>query len=126
MKTQKTIYWISTSLITLMMLFAAFSYFTSPMAKSGFAHLGYPNYFRVELGTAKILGAIALILPWIPSRIKEFAYSGFTITFISAFIAHLSSGDPMKIAVTPIVALVVLAVSYIYYSKLKENADIKF
>ena len=117
MKTDKTVYWISTSLISLMMLFAAFAYFTSPMAKSGFTHLGFPDYFRIELGTAKILGAIALVLPWVPSKMKGFAYAGFTITFISAFIAHISSGDPFKVAVNPIVALVILAVSYIYYTK---------
>jgi len=125
MKTEKIIYWVSTGLISLMMLFAAFAYFTSPMAKSGFAHLGFPDYFRVELGTAKILGAIALILPWTPSKIKEFAYTGFTITFISAFIAHLSTGDPMKVAINPIVALVILAVSYIYYIKTSKNSSIE-
>jgi len=125
MKTDKVIYWVSTSLISLMMLFAAYAYFTSPMAISGFAHLGFPDYFRIELGTAKLLGAIALILPWTPSKLKEFAYFGFAITFISAFIAHLSSGDPLKVAINPVVAFVILTVSYIYYIKnknaLKQN-----
>jgi len=118
MKWDKTIYWVSTALISLMMLFAAFSYFTSPMAKTGFAHLGFPDYFRIELGTAKFLGVIALILPGIPARLKGLAYSGFTITFISAFIAHLSSGDPVTVALNPVIAFIVLAVSYIYYLKI--------
>lgn len=30
MKTNKIIYWISTSIVTAMMLFSAFGYFTSP------------------------------------------------------------------------------------------------
>ena len=118
MKRDKTIYWISTALISLMMLFAAFSYFTSPMAKTGFAHLGFPDYFRIELGIAKILGVIALITPGIPARIKGFAYSGFIITFISAFIAHLSSGDPVTVALNPVIALIILSVSYIYYLRI--------
>ena len=122
MKTEKIIYWVSTSLISLMMLFAGYAYFSSPMAKTGFVHLGFPDYFRIELGAAKILGAIALILPWTPSKLKEFAYFGFTITFVSAFIAHLSSGDAIKVAMNPVVAFVILLVSYIYYIKLKNVA----
>ncbi len=118
MKKDKIIYWVSTGLLSLMMLLAGYTYFSSPMAKEGFAHFGFPDYFRIELGTAKILGAIALLLPMIPAKIKEFAYYGFTITFISAFIAHLSSGDPLKVAINPVVALVILVVSYIYYLKI--------
>ena len=120
MKTDKIIFWVSTSLISIMMLFAGFAYLTSPMAKSGFAHLGFPDYFRVELGIAKFLGAIALILPWTPVKIKEFAYAGFAITFVSAFVAHLSSGDQLKDAINPVVALVVLSISYIYHLRIKE------
>ena len=120
MKTDKIIYWVSTAFISLMMMFAGFAYLTSPIAKSGFEHLGFPDYFRVELGIAKFLGAIALILPWTPVKVKEFAYTGFTITFISAFIAHMSSGDPLKDAMNPVVALVVLTFSYIYYIRIKK------
>jgi hypothetical protein len=119
MKTEKIIYWVSTSLISAMMLFAAFGYFTSPVMQEAFVHLGFPDYFRVELGAAKVLGAIALILPWVPGRIKEFAYFGFAVTFVSAFIAHLSSGDPLTVAFNPVMALIFLVVSYITYSKLK-------
>jgi len=121
MKTEKIIYWVSTGLLSLMMLFAGFSYFTSPMAKTGFEHLGFPDYFRIELGTAKILGVIALLIPMIPAKIKEFAYFGFAITFISAFIAHLSSGDPMKVAINPVIAFIILVVSYVYYSKIAKK-----
>lgn len=73
MKTDKIIFWVSTSLISMMMMFAGFSYLRSNMAKSGFVHLGFPDYFRVELGIAKFLGALALILPWTPDKIKGFA-----------------------------------------------------
>ena len=117
MKTTKILYWVSTALVSGMMLFAAFSYFTSPMAKTGFQHLGFPDYFRVELGVAKVLGAIALLLPWLPTKIKEFAYSGFIIVFVSAFIAHLSTGDSVQMAFGPLMALVFLGISYFYFNK---------
>ena len=121
MKTDKVIYWVSTTLITIMMLFAGYAYFTIPMIKSAFIHLGFPNYFRLELASAKIIGSLALILPLIPSKIKEFAYSGFTITFISAIIAHISSNDPIKVIVNPVLAFIILAVSYIYLLKIQKS-----
>jgi len=125
MNTDKIIYWGSTAIISILMLFGAYSYFTSPLAITGIARLGFPDYFRIELATAKLLGTLALILPWSPSKIKEFAYAGFSIMFISAFIAHLSSGVTIEEIVSPIIAFIILAVSYIYYEKLKKSKQIK-
>lgn len=121
-KTNKIIYWISTALVSLMMVFSAYSYFTSPEVKQGFQHLGFPDYFRVELAIAKISGAIILLVP-IKGQVKEWAYAGFTITFISAFIAHSASGDPINNRVGPIVFLVVLALSYFTFHKAKSVAN---
>ena len=42
---------------------------------------------RIILGIAKPLGAIALLVPGI-ARVKEWAYAGFAIAWICAFIAH--------------------------------------
>ena len=89
-KTIKITYWISTAIVSLMMIFSAYSYFTNPEVKQGFQHLGFPDYFRVELAIAKILGAIILLAP-IKGQVKEWAYAGFAFTFISAFIAHSAS-----------------------------------
>jgi hypothetical protein len=38
----------------------------------------------VELAIAKLLGATTLAIPFIPARIKEWAYVGFFINFFSA------------------------------------------
>jgi len=117
-KTIKIIYWISTALVSLMMIFSAYSYFTNPEVKQGFQHLGFPDYFRIELAVAKILGAIILLVP-IKGEVKEWSYAGFAITFISAFIAHTASGDPVTNRVGPVVFLLVLALSYFAYRKSK-------
>jgi hypothetical protein len=122
MKVNKIIYWVTTAIVAVMMLFAAFSYFTSPDVKASFAHLGFPDYFRVELGVAKLLGAIVLILPFVPRKLKEFAYAGFAIVFVSAFIAHLSVGDPISAAIMPVIVLIFLAVSYLYFLKLNKTS----
>jgi len=117
MKKNTIIYWVSTGLFSFMMLFSAYSYFVKPELAAAFKHLGFPGYFRVELGIAKFLGALVLIIPQIHMRIKEWAYAGFGITFISAAIAHFSSGDPASVAVTPLVFLAVMVISNIYLYK---------
>ena len=118
-KTIKIIYWISTALVSLMMTFSAYSYLTNETIKQAFHHLGFPDYFRVELAVAKILGAVLLLLP-IKGLWKEWAYAGFVFTFVSAFIAHTASGDPINNRVGPVVFLIVLLLSYFTYHKAKK------
>jgi hypothetical protein len=84
--------------------------------RGAFAHFGLPDWFRIELTVAKILGVLALLIPTIPNRIKEFAYGGFAITVISAVIAHSSSGDGIS-SLDPLLFLGILIVSYFYYYK---------
>ena len=121
MKSIKITYWITTALVGIMMTFSAYVYLTQDTAVQGFHHLGYPDYFRIELAFGKLIGVILLLLP-LASRIKEWAYAGFTIVFISAFIAHISSGDPASKFSLPVIFLAVLAVSYIMYHKLHKVA----
>jgi hypothetical protein len=116
---QTIIYWVTTGLISLMMLFSGYAYFTDPNVGEGFTHLGFPDYFRIELGVAKILGVILLLIPQVPSRIKEWTYAGFGITFVSAFIAHIASADPASMAIFPLIALLLLALSYVFRLKLE-------
>ncbi len=122
MKKDKVIFWVSTSLVSLMMLFSAYNYFTNEAVKNGFTHLGFPAYFRIELGIAKIIGALVLLVPTLPRLVKEAAYAGFAIVFISASIAHLAAGDPASAVVMPLVFLVVLVVSAVYYFKVNRPA----
>jgi len=120
MKKNKIIYWITTGIIGLMMLFSGSQYFMNPQVVEGFTHFGFPNYFRIELGLAKLIGALVLLIPQIPTRVKEWAYAGFGIVFISASIAHFNIGDDMAKIITPIVFLVILAVSNVYLHKVKQ------
>ena len=117
MKANKIIYWITTGIVGAMMLFSAYSYYTNPQVADGFKHLGFPDYFRVELAIAKITGALILLIPFVPIRIKEWAYAGFGITFISAAIAHINSNDTTAMIITPLVMLAILIVSNIYLHK---------
>ncbi|MGE3759908.1 MAG: DoxX family protein [Pseudobdellovibrionaceae bacterium] len=114
----KGLYWGATGLLSLMVLFSAFGYFTSEQMVAAFQHLGFPGYFRVELGIAKILGVIAILIPG-KTILKEWAYAGFTITFVSAFIAHVSSGDPASVVIAPIIALILLTISYATFKRVR-------
>ncbi|QNF33966.1 DoxX family protein [Adhaeribacter swui] len=125
MKTQKITYWATTGLVALMMTFSAYAYLTDATVKQGFVHLGFPDYFRVELAIAKLIGAITLLAP-VPARLKEWAYAGFVINFISAFIAHVASGDPLANCVAPLLFLGLLLVSYFMYHRLLKIGQTPF
>jgi len=58
MKRNKIIYWISTGFFCAFLLLTSISYFTDPKFVDIYKHLGFPQYFRVELGIAKILGVL--------------------------------------------------------------------
>ncbi|TGK18732.1 DoxX family protein [Leptospira fluminis] len=118
MKKNKIIFWTSTIIVSLMMVFSAFNGLTNPLAFEGFQHLGFPGYFRVELSIAKILGVAAILIPQVPDRVKEWAYAGFGITFISAGISHYFSGDEIGKVIMPYVMLGILAASYIFRNKI--------
>lgn len=116
--TKKIIYWTMTGIVALMMIFSAAMYMTNPEIAANFAKMGFQDFFRVELAIAKVIGAIVLLIPMFPTRIREWAFAGFAITFISAFIAHISVGDPTSAAVMPLIMLAFLSVSHYYYLQL--------
>lgn len=122
MKKNNIIYWAATGILGGMMLFSAYNYIASPQMAAGFKHLGFSDAFRYELAVAKVLGALALLIPQVPLRVKEWAYAGFAITFISATIAHFSSGDPVPVAIMPLLFLAVLVLSNIYLYKRNKPA----
>lgn len=89
-------YWIVTVLFCLQMGFTAYAQLTLPQVAQMFQHLGFPDYFRVELSWAKLLGVAVLLAPVparLPARLKEWAYAGFAINLVSAVIAHVALGD---------------------------------
>lgn len=118
MKTNKIIFWISTTIVSAIMLFSAIGYFTDPEMQEAIRDLGFPDYFRIELGIAKILGAIALLIPRLSYKLKLFAYFGLGIVSFSAIIAHIASNDPISMTMVAVVIFIALIVSYIYYHKL--------
>jgi hypothetical protein len=99
------------------MLFSAYYSGTNPVE---FKHLGFPNYFRIELTAAKIIGAFMLLIPQVPARIKEWIYVAFSINLISAFIAKLNSGYSIAASSEPLLVFIILIVSIRYLDKLNK------
>jgi uncharacterized membrane protein YphA (DoxX/SURF4 family) len=65
-------------------------------AIAAFEHLGYPSYFSYILGTCKLLGAIAVVLPGMP-LLKEWVYAGFFFMLTGAAASHALAGDTFEI-----------------------------
>ena len=80
---ERVIYQTTTGIVCAVMIFSIINFifndhFPFPNGPEGaFVHLGLPYYFKIELTTAKILGVLALLIPSVPFKIKEFAYSGW-------------------------------------------------
>ncbi|MFA9212043.1 MAG: DoxX family protein, partial [Moraxellaceae bacterium] len=87
----------------------------------GIRHLGYPQYFGNALVIFKVLGVLALIIPAIPKRIKEWAYAGFAFDFIFATISHGAVDGMNGQTFFPLVVLAILIVSYRYYHILTDQ-----
>jgi hypothetical protein len=85
-------FWTVTALFCLQIGFTAYAQLSLPQVAEAFTRLGFPDYFRVELAWAKLLGVVLLLAP-VSARLKEWAYAGFAITLGSALIAHLAVGD---------------------------------
>lgn len=119
MKTTKIIFWVTTGIIAAFEGLLTLLTSHTEVAKEGIAHLGYPDYFRVMLMPFKVLGALALILPSVKGRYKEWAYAGFGIDFICAAISHGVVDGINFQTFFPLIFLGLLVISYIQYNKLQ-------
>jgi len=121
MKKIKTWYWIATILFALMMIMDGFGGITQQEAgREVLKHLGYPMYLLIITGSAKIIGAIAILQTKF-KVIKEWAFAGFAINFIGAFVSRAFVGDEMSLLIPPIVALAIMFIPYFLWKKYDLN-----
>ncbi|HMR15982.1 MAG TPA: DoxX family protein [Mariniflexile sp.] len=123
MKKNKIIFWTATTIIALMEAVMPITtwIFAPEFMTVGTKALGYPDYFAYSLVIAKILGVIAIALPKIPQKLKEWAYAGLTFNLIFAFISHSCVDKNIGYMIMPLVFLGILLVSYIYYQKIQNK-----
>ena len=113
-------YWIVTALLCLQMAFTAYAQLRLPQVADMFTHLGFPDYFRMELSWAKLLGVVLLLAP-VAAWLKEWAYAGFGITLASALVAHFSVGDGPEVWSWAAGRGVLWALSYFFWRRLERN-----
>jgi uncharacterized membrane protein YphA (DoxX/SURF4 family) len=118
MKRDKIIYWATTGLLSIGFLMSSFMYLTkNPELMTGMTQLGIPAFMVSILGVSKLLGALALVNPWW-SKLKEWAYAGFTFTLLGAVWAHIATNTPF---IAPLFFLLLLAVSYYFKSRIQQT-----
>ena len=118
MKKDKIIFWTATTIIALLEGLMPALTSQTELAKEGIRHLGYPEYFGNVLVVFKVLGVLAIVIPQVSKRVKEWAYAGFAFDFLFAAISHGAVDGINGQTFFPLVVLGILAVSYIYYHKL--------
>jgi hypothetical protein len=119
------IYWVTTIIIFLFEGVMPALTSQTALAKEGIRHLGYPEYFGTMLVVFKVTGALALVLPQVPGRIKEWAYAGFAFDFIAASVSHFATDGIGIQGFFPLLFLGILALSYFAFHK-RRNDKIAF
>jgi hypothetical protein len=113
-KRNKIIYWIATVWLALGMVSTAVVQLIKMKDEvMMFTHLGYPVYLLTILGTWKILGTIAVLIPKSP-LLKEWAYAGFFFAMSGAVLSHFALGDEAKEFFGPVLLIVLTVVSWYF------------
>ena len=110
MRIKQVIYWVTTAMLCVTMLFSATMYFTkTDIVKSFFESFNYPTYIVIPLAILKVLGVIMIL--WRGSKwLTEWAYAGFFFDLILATAAHHYAGDGIFGA--SLIGLIVIFPSY--------------
>jgi uncharacterized membrane protein YphA (DoxX/SURF4 family) len=125
-KSTTILYWIFTGLLAALMFMSAVQSImqTHDSVDLISTQLRYPDYMVPFLGWAKLLGAIAILIPGFP-RIKEWAYAGLAFDLIGATYSAMAAGNSHGKWVFMFIFFVPLIGSYIFYhKKLKEQSII--
>tara|TARA_B100000508_G_C11384454_1_gene240237 strand:+ start:394 stop:783 length:390 start_codon:yes stop_codon:yes gene_type:complete len=113
-KTKKITYWVSTIFLSFGMLAGGIQ---QMLQIGGYneivTQLGYPLYLLSILGTWKILGVIAILIPK-KALLKEWAYAGIFFAMSGATISHLSVGQTITEAMPSIILLLVTIASWYF------------
>ena len=113
-KRDKIIYWIATLWLALGMAVTGGVQLThQPADVELMARLGYPVYFLTILGTWKLLGVIAVLVPKFP-LIKEWTYAGFFFAMSGAVFSHMASGSAALDYFGPALLIVLTVVSWYF------------
>ena len=118
-KTTNLIYWISTIVFAVLMIFSSVGGLQPSQQAIQLIHdvLGYPVYFIRFISIAKLIGSIVILIPGL-DRIKEWAYAGLFFDLTGAIYSGIAASgtfDPMMLTMAVWVLPGVL--SYYFWRK---------
>jgi uncharacterized membrane protein len=113
------IYWIITGLFSAFMIFSSIGGLTLDEQAIQYLHdhLGYPIYFIQWISVFKMIGAVVILLPMVPPRMKEWAYFGFFVDLVTAAFSFYSKGDPISQWAPMFLFIAVLVWAYLLHHK---------
>lgn len=113
-KRNKIIYWIATLWLALGMTSTGIVQLLRVKEEVALmTGLGYPVYVLTILGTWKLLGTMAVLVPKFP-LVKEWAYAGFFFNMSGAIISHLVVGSGASDLFGPSLLIVLTVVSWYF------------
>lgn len=114
-KRDKIIYWVATLWLSLGMVATGIVQLlkNKDEVEKVTQSLGYPVYFLTLLGTWKMLGVVAVLIPKFPV-VKEWAYAGFFFAMSGAVFSHIASGSAGKEFFGPMLLIVLTVVSWYF------------
>jgi len=121
-KTTNIIYWVCTIIFSALMIFSAAGGLQPTQQAIQLMHdsLGYPVYFIQFISVAKLLGAIAILIPGL-KRIKEWAYAGLFFDLTGAIYSGVAASgkfDPMMLTMLAWILPGILSY-YFWHKKMK-------
>ena len=113
------VYWLVTGLFSAFMIFSSIGGLTlDPQAVVYLHdHLGYPVYFIQWISFFKIIGAVAILLPMMPARVKEWAYFGFFVDLVTGAYSFYAVGDPVSQWAPMFLFIAVLVLAYMLHHR---------
>ncbi|MEP6676146.1 MAG: DoxX family protein [Ferruginibacter sp.] len=125
-KRNKIIYWIATAWLALGMLSTGIVQLIKLKEETElFSNLGYPGYLMPILGTWKIFGVIAVLVPKFP-LLKEWAYAGFFFAMSGAIVSHLIIADAVKELFGPTLLIILTVVSWYFRPSDRKLISVNF
>lgn len=113
-KTHKIIYWIATVWLALGMVSTGLVQLVRMKEEvDNITRLGYPVYLLTILGTWKLLGTVAVLLPKFP-LLKEWAYAGFFFAMSGAAFSRIAAGHGVTEMLPSLLLLVLTIVSWYF------------
>lgn len=116
MKRNKIIFWIATIIIIIWEGVMPLStvLFMPEYVTAGTQPLGYPDYFAYALIVCKVLGVIAIAIPKLSPKWREWAYAGLSFNLLFAIISHMVVDGNIFFILLPVIVGIILFISYYF------------